>query len=146
MPLGCVWPRPQELGLLGCHVTPLGLAALPSPPLTSLIATHCGSLSSDKGCAQIACYADSLQEVELRGAGAALTDQGLAALGGLARLRILDVTGSSISSDGLRAFAASPAGKSLELLGLESCRSLDRPTRAVAGNGWPGLRKHLLRR
>lgn len=133
----------QELGLLGCHVTPAGLAALPSPPLTSLIATHCGTLASDKGCAQVAGYAATLAELELRAAGAQLTDAGLAALAGCGKLRVLDITGSSVTSEGLRAFAASPAGRSLELLGVESCRSLDRPTRAAAAGGWRALRTHL---
>lgn len=75
--------------------------------------------------------------------GAAISDAALASLQCCSLLEVLDISGSGITTAGLSSLAGAPAGASLQLLGSDSCRSLERSTRQAAAAGWPQLRQHL---
>ncbi|GBF97224.1 hypothetical protein Rsub_10085 [Raphidocelis subcapitata] len=88
-------------------------------------------------------FAASLRVLEAGRAGAAVSDDGLEGLHGCGALRALDVSGSSVTDDGLRRLLASPAGASLSLIDVTSCRSLSRAARQAALEGLPALRAAL---
>lgn len=82
-------------------------------------------------------WGPSLTELAMAGAGpnrdAGVTDVGLAALARCSALRSLDLSGSSVTTDGIRRFLASgPQG--LESIKLELCRGLSRCDSSLRGH------------
>ncbi|KAF8068240.1 SPP1 [Scenedesmus sp. PABB004] len=120
-------------------------AALPSGlALTRVHLSRARGLADDAGLVLLGqLTGDSLVELVLRNAGAAVSDAGLRALRGCGRLTSLDLTSSSVTEAGLRDLLAALPG--LQELTLGSCRSLSRGARQAANGGLPALKRLLAR-
>ena len=129
------------LALGGTHVSAVGLAALPALQLERLLLEH--SAAACDGAADVAAarWATSLLQVSLAGGGGNVTDAAAASLARCTQLRACDLSGTTVTSAGVRALLlAAPA---LRDLTLASCRALDRPVRLASLSGDRQLRAAL---
>lgn len=134
----------QVLDLRGTGVTAGGLRRLPARALRSLNIGKSGC-TCDEGLEVIAhLYGESLRELDASQGAQNITDNGLVLLGGCHRLRLLDVGGCSITDQGLKALVGSPAGASLQVLNVSSCRSVSRRARTASAVSFDQLKRHLM--
>lgn len=114
------------------------LRGMPFLELRTLLLAGTGA-TTDQAAALIAQrWGASLTELSLANAGSSregVTDAGLRSLAGCASLRTLDLSGSAVTTDGVRRFLGAAAG-AVQTVKLELCRGLSRcGGRAAAASG-----------